>query len=182
MFTASVFHLTQTNVSKTDPATDLQWQIGEVTNKGLELEAVASLASGWDVQAGFTWLDSEVTKSTELDLHHRPTMVPEVTAALWTRYTFQAGFAEGLGLGAGVRYVGSTYGNDTNTLKVPSYTLYDAAVSYDLGRASPALTGVELAVNASNLFDETYVSGCEVDRQCYWGQGRTVLGTLKYKW
>ncbi|KYO56001.1 TonB-dependent siderophore receptor [Tistrella mobilis] len=182
MFTASVFQITQTNVPKSLGTGQGYRQIGEVTNKGLELEATASLASGWDVQAGFTWLDSEVTKSTEEDLHHRPTMVPEVTAALWTRYTFQAGFAEGLGLGAGVRYVGSTYGNDTNTLKVPSYTLYDAAVSYDLGRASPALTGVELAVNASNLFDETYVSGCEVDRQCYWGQGRTVLGTLKYKW
>ncbi|MEN2975620.1 TonB-dependent siderophore receptor [Tistrella bauzanensis] len=182
MVTAAVFHLTQTNVPKTDTATNVQRQIGEVTNQGIELEAVASLGSGWDVQASFTWLDSEVTESTEKDLHNRPTMVPEVTAALWGRYTFQAGFAEGLGLGAGVRYVGSTYGDEKNTIEVPSYTLYDAAVTYDLGRAAPSFAGVELAVNASNLFDETYVSGCEVGRQCYWGQGRSVLGTVKYKW
>ncbi|WP_229708101.1 TonB-dependent siderophore receptor [Tistrella bauzanensis] len=182
MVTAALFHLTQTNVPKSLGKGLGQRQIGEVTNKGIELEAVASLGSGWDVQASFTWLDSEVTESTEDDLHNRPTMVPEVTAALWGRYTVQAGFAEGLGLGAGVRYVGSTYGDDKNTIEVPSYTLYDAAVSYDLGRAAPSFAGVELAVNASNLFDETYVSGCEIGRQCYWGQGRSVLGTVKYKW
>jgi iron complex outermembrane receptor protein len=36
-------------------------------------------------------------------------------------------------------------------------------------------------VNATNLFDKTYVSLCQ-DFGCYYGLRRSVIATLRYKW
>src|SRR3546814_12012939 len=59
-------------------------------------------------------------------------------------YTIQSGFAQGLGFGAGVRYVGESYGNDQNTFKNDDRFFLDGAVHYDLGALSPSLTGAQI--------------------------------------
>lgn len=180
---ASVYQLTQTNV----PTTDLthptfQIQTGEVRARGIEVEARATVFENLDLVAAYTYTDAEVTKSTGVDLHKRPTVVPRHTAALWAHYTFRTGMLSGLGLGAGVRYVGSGTGDPGNTFSTPDYTLVDAAISYDLAAASPALKGWKVQVNAQNLFDKEYVSGCYAATQCSFGLRRTVLATLSYRW
>jgi hypothetical protein len=35
---------------------------------------------------------------------------------------------------------------------------------------------------AKNLFDKEYVSGCNDAGRCYWGDSRTLLGTVSYNW
>ena len=37
-------------------------------------------------------------------------------------------------------------------------------------------------MNANNLLDETYVSGCNGYTSCYYGLPRTVYATLRYRW
>ncbi|WP_245269971.1 TonB-dependent receptor domain-containing protein [Nitrobacter hamburgensis] len=44
-------------------------------------------------------------------------------------------------LGAGVRYVGKSYGDAGNTFVIPSYTLFDATMSYDLAYLRPDMKG-----------------------------------------
>jgi iron complex outermembrane receptor protein len=99
-------------------------------------------------------------------------------------YTFQSGPLAGFGFGGGVRYVGSSYGDNINSaaMIVPAYTLGDLAVHYDLAGASPQLKGWKLAVNMTNITDKTYVSGCASSAQCFYGNGRTTLGTVRYQW
>ncbi|MCH7860362.1 MAG: TonB-dependent receptor [Proteobacteria bacterium] len=63
-----------------------------------------------------------------------------------------------------------------------SFTLVDAMFGYDLGQATPALRGFSLALYASNLFDKTYVSACPFSNSCYFGAGRTVVGSLRFQW
>ena len=41
-----------------------------------------------------------------------------------------------------MRYVGYTWADAENTLKVPSYTLFDASIGYDLGKVG--LKGVDV--------------------------------------
>ncbi len=65
------------------------------------------------------------------------------TASVWIDYTFQTGPLDGLMLGAGVRYIGESYGTFDNEWTwgvnqfsglpsiVPDYTLVDAAIRYD---------------------------------------------------
>lgn len=175
-FTASVFHLTQTNVSTRDPLyPSSSVQTGEVRVRGVELEAVASLADGLNVMGAYTYLDGEITKDTA-NRGNRPALVPEHMASLWADYRMGEGsLVPGLGFGAGVRYRSSLYGDNTNVYRSPSVTLVDASISYEIGN-------YRFSVNASNLFDKRYVSSCEGANYCYYGTGRTVIGNLAYRW
>jgi iron complex outermembrane receptor protein len=181
--TAAVFDLTQSNVSVSDPAhSGSRLQIGEVSARGFELEAKANLFEGFNLIASYTRLDAEVTKTTTAaDLHKTPQYTPKHTASTWADYTIQHGDFAGLGFGGGVRYVGLTYGDTANAIRVPNYTLFDAAVYYDFGMLSPDLKGISFAINAANLFDKEYVSEC-TNSNCLYGTGRTVMGTLRYRW
>lgn len=182
-FQAAVYQLTQTNVLTTDTAhPTFQIQTGEVRSRGVELEARATLFDSFDLVASYAYTDAEVTKSNGVDLGKRPMVVPRNMAALWAHYTFRTGLFAGLGLGAGVRYVGSGAGDAGNTFFTPDYTLVDAAVSYDLAVANAALKGWKVQVNAQNLFDKEYISGCYSSVQCSFGLRRTVLATLSYRW
>lgn len=179
----SVYQLTQSNVLTTDTAhVGFSVQTGEVRARGVELEARARLFEDLDLVAAYTYTDAEVTKSSGVDLGKRPPVVPRNMAALWAHYTFRTGLFAGLGLGAGVRYVGGGAGDPGNTFWTDAYTLVDAAISYEFGLANPALKGWKLQVNAQNLFDKEYVSGCYAAVQCSFGLRRTVLATLSYKW
>ncbi|WDY59942.1 TonB-dependent receptor domain-containing protein [Pseudomonas sp. PSKL.D1] len=100
----------------------------------------------------------------------------------WGDYTFQGGPLEGLRLGAGARYVGSTFGDSANSFKVDSYTVVDTLVAYPLGKLDHSLDGLEVSLNATNLFDEEYVAGCFSTVGCQYGQQRTVYGTVTYEW
>ena len=81
-----------------------------------------------------------------------------------------------------MRYVGSSYGDTANSFTVPAFALFDMAVHYDLGKIKPSLAGLKLQVNASNIFDKTYVASCASSTTCYYGLRRTVYATLTYDW
>jgi hypothetical protein len=59
-------------------------------------------------------------------------------------------------------------------LDVPSVTLFDAALHYDFSALGPQYKGYSLQVNATNLFDETYVTLCS-DNGCFYGLRRQVI-------
>ncbi len=66
---------------------------------------------------------------------------------------------------------------------MPSYTLVDAALHYDLVNLDSRLKGMRLSVNATYLFDKIYVSQCTVqllDNACVYGLRRQVLASLRY--
>lgn len=175
--TASAFDLTQTNVTTRDPVVPAaQVQTGEINVRGLELEAVASLAEGFSLIASYTYMDAEITSDNGGSQGNRPALVPEHMANLWGQYRFQEGSRlAGFGLGGGVRYMGNFYGDNANTFRTPSVTLLDASVSYEWDR-------YKLSVNASNLADKEYVSSCTGANYCYYGPGRTVIANLAYRW
>lgn len=203
LVTLSLFDIALQNVQTPDPThsgggypcgTTCQTQTGEVRTRGLEIEGRANVSRNLDLIAGYTYLDTEVTKTnTAAELGKRPTAIPEHMAAMWAYYTFHEGSLRGFGLGGGVRYVGATYGNTINTWKVDDVTLVDAALSYDFGVLSHSMKGFQLQLNATNLFDREYLASCgafgggfagnaATNSACYYGAGRNVLATLRYKW
>jgi iron complex outermembrane receptor protein len=76
-------------------------------------------------------------ESNDVDLGKRPLGIPTQMASAWGDYTFHDGPLAGFGFAAGVRYVGSTYGDAANTILIPDNFLVDAAIHYDLGALSP---------------------------------------------
>lgn len=184
LLTASVFQITQENVLVTDTANPgFQTQAGEVEVRGFEIEGKVSLTGNLDVIASYSYLDSEITRnSNPLFVGSDLPVTPNHQAAAFASYTFDGGALGGLTLGAGLRYFGEHWGNLANDLRMPSYTLVDAVANYDLGYLDARFEGAEIAVNASNLFDKDYVSTCNDLNTCYYGNGRQVFGTLRYKW
>lgn len=181
--TAAAFTLTQNNALTVDSAhPQFQTQTGQVRPRGFELEAHAELAEGLKVLAQYTYTDATVTKSNGTDFGKRVIVVPRNQASVWTDYTVPRGPLRTLNLGVGVRYFGATFGNSTNTVGIPSNTLVDLALGYELGQLSPKLEGVHVALNVNNLFDRRYVSTCTSLSACYYGTSRVALATLRYDW
>ncbi|MCY1414750.1 Ferrichrome outer membrane transporter/phage receptor [compost metagenome] len=180
LYTIAWFDLTKQNA--TENVNGFSRQEGEVRSKGVELEAKTEITQGFNLIGSYTWNDVEVTQSETGNKGNTPFRVPEHMASLWGDYIVQGGALEGLRLGAGARYVGSTFGDSANSFKVDSYTVVDALVAYELGKVAASLDGVEVSLNATNLFDEDYVAGCFSTVGCQYGQQRTVYGTVSYNW
>jgi iron complex outermembrane receptor protein len=183
LLTAAVYDLTQKNVSVTTTvgATPITSQTGEVKVKGLELEAVSDVTENLKIIAAYTLAKSEVQKGDNKG--NRLQLMPNQQASLWADYTWHTGVLDGFGIGAGARYTGNTYGDQANTWlgKADAYTVFDAAVHYDLGRLDNSLKGASLALNATNLLDKDYISTCD-SFYCYYGDQRSVVASATYKW
>ncbi len=178
------YQITQQNVLTTDPLyTTFSQAIGEIRSRGIEVEGRASLNDNLDLIGTYAYTNAEITRSNTAGVSGNAVpQVPEHSAAAWANYRFRDTILKGLSLGGGIRYVGSTPGDEANTFRVPSVTLYDAAIRYDLGAAREDLAGVELYVNGTNLFDKEYVASCSSTTSCFFGNRRVVLGGVSVKW
>lgn len=180
LITAAVYELSQTNVKTADTQHLGFWtQSGEVRSRGFELEGKTYLADQLYLQASYSYLDNTLTKDANYK-NKRLTQTPRHSAATWLDYQFQ-GALTGLKVGAGVRYLGATYGDPQNTFKVPSATLTDAMLGFDLARFGKEFEGVELALNVNNLTNKRYVASCSSANYCFIGQDRTVLASLTWR-
>lgn len=176
LYTAAVFDLRQQNVLTSDPVNpQYSVQKGEVRSRGIELEAHTEVTDDLSLIASYAHLDQKVTKSNDGDQGEHPTGVPDETASVWSEYTFHQGALKGFGVGGGVRYIGNSYGSADNDLKLPSHTLFDTALHYQLQKW-------RLALNANNVFNKEYVAYCSNEFFCYWGATRTVLASATYQW
>ncbi|WP_232108679.1 TonB-dependent siderophore receptor [Pseudomonas juntendi] len=186
LFTASVFRIEQENLASKQPNEDFYRAVGQVRSQGLELEAHVQLSDSLKLLGGYTFTDIEYSKSMpslvsgNLDNKgNSPTQAPKQMLSLWADYNFHQGALDGLRLGGGVRYVGYSWVDAENSMKVPSYTLFDASVGYDLGKVG--LTGVDVRLNANNLTNESYITSCASLNYCYMGEERNVSATVSYQ-
>ncbi len=176
-FGVALFDLKRQNVLTTNPDNALQSiQTGEVTSRGLELEAVANLMPGFKVTGSFTTYNIFVSKNLDSSLIGTvPTNTPRQLTSAWGDYTFQNGALAGFGFGGGVRYVGASFADTANTLSVPAYVLGDAAIHYQWDNW-------RLALNVTNITDEIYVGTCQTTTACFYGDRRRAVASLGYKW
>ncbi|KAA0978415.1 TonB-dependent siderophore receptor [Pseudomonas sp. ANT_H12B] len=180
LLTAAVYDLRQQNVKVTEGS--FTRSVGELQVRGLELEATTEVTDNLKLVGSYTYTDTEIRKGLPTEVGNRMALIPRNQATLWGDYTWHAGLLDGFGVGAGVRYVGDTYGNTANTevAHVGSYTVYDAAMHYDLGRMNSSMKGVTVAVEAKNLFNKDYLSNCD-GYWCYYGDERNVVASVNYK-
>ncbi|MBT2338568.1 MULTISPECIES: TonB-dependent siderophore receptor [Pseudomonas] len=181
-FTASVYDLRKKDDTYFDATTSTYRQVGESRAKGVELELNSNLTPALNVTASYTYTDARVTEDapTSLVKGHQMTGVPRNQASFWAKYRFLESNLKGLYVAGGVRYFDSAYAYTAPTLygklDAGDVTLVDAAVGYQID------THWSVDLNAKNLFDKEYVSGCNDAGRCYWGEDRTLLGTVSYNW
>ncbi|TIV71706.1 MAG: TonB-dependent siderophore receptor [Mesorhizobium sp.] len=172
MLTASLFDLTRENVVTSDGVL-FNRQIGKVNSRGVELEAVGQLTPDLKLTGAYTWYDLKVKKGNPAEIGKVTTGTPEQFGSLWLDYAVPSDRLEGVTLGGGVRYVGSSFADTANTQKVPDVVLVDAAIRYEKDNFKAAL-------NVSNLFDKAYVASCNIT--CFYGESREISLTMGYKW
>lgn len=177
LITAAVFDIVRNNVISSNVGIYSGRQDDKLRSRGFEIEAQATPLEGLNLRGAFTAHNLKILEGSNQG--KRPVSAPEIYASAWGDYTLQAGPLEGLGFGAGVRYVGNSPANDTNTRFVPSYTLADASVFY-------GIQGWRIALDANNLFDKRYTAACTGSstnaEYCYFGEGRRVMLNASYKW
>lgn len=184
LFTVAVYDTTKQNVTATDPDnSSYSVQTGEIRTRGIELGGNVNLNENLRVTSSYSYIDAKVTETnTASQLGKSPYAIPRNQASTWVDYTFSSGIADGVGLGGGVRYIGASPGDSANTFWVPSVALFDAAIRYDFGKKFSNLKGLQLSVNARNIFDKEYIATCYSTSICTYGAGRTVYATMTYKW
>jgi iron complex outermembrane receptor protein len=192
LLSAAWFQIDQTNILTAIPGTDFSRQTGEVRSSGVEVEGFAPLGHGFTVRGAFSRQGVRVTKDGDpTRIGARLETVGRGGTSVNLDWTAPSGVFTGLTLGGAVRHVDEVYAGiytpsfgeaTAGPRNSPGYTVYDALVRYDLGAAAPRLRGLSLAVNATNLFDKSYLTSCFANYQwCWYGNRRTVQATLGWK-
>ena len=171
--TLAFYQIERENAATTDPDNpDFSIATGEVRSRGIELDVVGEILPGWKAIAAYAYTDAEITEDNDFPVGNKLVNVPENSASLWTTYQILQGSLQGLGLGAGVFFVGDRQGDLDNTFTLPSYVRTDAALFYrqDSWQAN---------LNFQNLFDVDYIRASETFREGLRpGDPFTVIGSV----
>lgn len=177
-YSLSVFRINQKNVATKVQPNDPYRSIGEIESEGVELEAVSHLTDNLRLQAAYTYTDIRYKKSSVAEQGKRAVYAPRNQASAWANYDVKSGPLDGLTIGSGVRYVNGVTSDRANTHTLPSYTLVDMAIGYDLSKVG--LKGLSAQLNVNNLTDKRYVASCNSLEFCYFGAERSVVGSVSY--
>ena len=181
--TAAIFRTEKQN-------TRIQLDAGTYTNggeskvDGIELTATGKITDKWDITAGYSYLDTEMTNPgpscTRAGVCTYPNPakgkqlpnVPENSATLWTTYKV----LPELTLGAGAIAMDKVYGDAANTKWVPGYVRYDAMARYNVNK------NVDLQLNVNNLADTRYFTKAYSSHYATEAEGRSAVLSLNFKY
>lgn len=182
LVTVTAFHIKERNRVLYLP-NNVTTQSGELTTKGIEVEASHRLPGDFELQVnyGYNKLKSEVNSSLNY--------MPRHTASVWSTKTFGMIDTAQLRLGAGVVYSGKSkstgaidpYGLDPTipagtlyTIVTPSRTTVDALAEVNWNNW-------RFAINATNLLNNHYYASCLARGDCFMGAPRNVMGTVGFR-
>ena len=170
---AAVYRLDRQNTRAIDPATNQTALTGAQRSKGLEISLAGSITDRWEVLAGYTLQDAEITRTTTSAIAGTEIpLVPRHAFAIWNAYTF----TENWRASVGVIHQTDQFASISNAVTLPAFTRVDAAIYFTLS------DHFEAQLNVENLFDETYFGTAHNDNNITPGSPRafrvSVTGRL----
>ncbi|WP_262927206.1 TonB-dependent receptor [Phytohalomonas tamaricis] len=159
---ATAFYLTFKDRQLSSRDTDGEYvmiNVGEVVNKGLELEWSGLLPHNFNYYASYTYTESEqqdniTTRGVEL-----PTEGKQVANVPKNMFNLSVGYDDGRYYGNIVgKYVGSYYGDLTNDEKISGRTVFDLNTGVRLPVDNTMLKSAAIRFSINNLFDKEYLS------------------------
>lgn len=147
---------------------------GQNRVRGLELGAAGAITPKWSVWAGYSYLDPKVLSyrsGKQVYDGNQIKFIAKHNASLWTTYKVHPQWT----VGGGVTYVGSRFVDDANVLRLPSHTVYDAMVSYDVTKH------FNLRLNANNLSNTRMYDASHVGIFANVGPGRSYMFNASYR-
>ncbi|HSI73476.1 MAG TPA: TonB-dependent siderophore receptor, partial [Fimbriimonas sp.] len=175
----AVYDISQNNRVVSDSTNpNYSVQIGPVAIKGLELELTGKVTQNLKVVGGYSYTQAEYTDGFAADDSaldgNQIESIPKHLASLWGVWEFDQPYLKGWSVGGGARYIGESW-DETNTLRVPDVTLFDAMIAYEEEHWRWQITG-------TNLEDKEYASTCLARGDCFLGTARSVITGLTYKY
>lgn len=155
--TASYYNIKVKDKVMPDPANaQNSIQGGEVESKGFEVSVVGSPVNGLNIIAGFSHNDSEVTVGDPTYVGYRPEEAgPKNLFNFWANYKIQEGALRNVGIGFGANSASEHYTLNRasiGTFAIPSYAVFNAALSYNEDKYSVIL-------KLDNIANKKYFSG-----------------------
>ena len=174
-WTLAAYHIVKEKLLSRATPTAPTEQIGQQSSDGLEATLELALGQGWQVSANAAFVRAEYDDFTEAGgdrSGNRPTNVPRRTANLW----LSKALSKQVQAGIGARYVDARYADTANNVTLPSYTVVDATIGWQVQ------ADVHLGLELNNLFDRQYATtGSSDGQQWYLGAPRSFFVTADYR-
>lgn len=167
-FTLAAYRLVKKNLFTQQVTNGPIEQVGQRSSQGIEATIDLALPAGFGFSANGTVLDANFDEFGGNE-GNTPAGIPEESANAELRWSDGAGISAR----ANLRYVGSRWGDNTNTVKIPSYTVVDLATSYAFN------DNLALDLRLMNVFGEDYAWSTYGASQWILGRPRSVDVTLR---
>ncbi|MCX2478233.1 TonB-dependent receptor [Pedobacter sp. MC2016-15] len=177
--TTSIYHIKKTDIIIGRGAGVFE-QAGKAVSKGVEEDLTYTPNAHLSVTAGYSYTDArfkDYVQSPTVNLAgKRLFYAPDHQANLWATYRFARNIEDnGFRISAGGNFLGSSFADNDNAVKLPAYTIINAAVHYQFKH-------VDIGLNVNNVFNkrEYFVSAIN-DNQLYPGKPANYLASVRYK-
>ncbi|WP_447783642.1 TonB-dependent receptor [Stenotrophomonas bentonitica] len=150
---------------------------GGVESTGLEAALGYGWDNGWRINGAYTYNRSKylgsgnVARDTELGIVDGAQVIGQPKHVLVVSADWQG---DSWNVGLSGRYLGERYLDAANDNRLPSATVFNANIGFDLQGLSPKLKGVGANLVVSNLTDRRYLAGVDGSDSAFIGAPRTV--------
>jgi catecholate siderophore receptor len=167
LFTAAVYELKRTNVPIADPSNPLNFfPSGSHLIRGFETALTGYVTPEWQSVLGYAYTDAKITSATSATIvpGNRVQLVPYNQFSWWNKYQFTPTWAAALG----VIYFGDSFASSDDSVRLPAFVRFDAAVYAKIDE----MWRVQL--NVENIFNKGYWATADGNNNLTPGQPRTV--------
>jgi catecholate siderophore receptor len=167
LFTAALYELIRTNVPIADPSGNgLFFPSGSHKIRGFETALTGYITPAWQSILGYAYTDAKITSdtSTTIVAGNRVQLVPYNQFAWWNKYQIDPYWA----VAVGVIYFSDSFASSDDTVRLPGFVRFDAAVYKKINETWRAQLNIE------NIFNKGYWATADGNNNISPGQPLTV--------
>jgi catecholate siderophore receptor len=167
LFTAAAYELIRTNVPIADPSGNgLFFPSGSHKVRGLETALTGYITPDWQSVFGYAYTDAKITSDTSPTIvaGNRVQLVPYNQFSWWNKYQVDPVWA----VAVGVIYFSDSFASSDDTVRLPGFVRFDAAVYRKINETWRAQLNIE------NIFNKGYWATADGNNNISPGQPLTV--------
>lgn len=167
LFSTAVYNLNRTNQPIADGNNPgFFFPSGSTLTRGFEASLVGYVNNEWQSSLAYGYTDAKITSATSTTIvaGNRVQLVPYNQFAWWNKYQITPMWAAALG----VIYFGDSLASSDDTVRLPGFVRFDAAVYATINKNWRAQLNIE------NIFNKGYWASADANNNISPGQGRTV--------
>ncbi|WJR75479.1 TonB-dependent siderophore receptor [Bradyrhizobium sp. NP1] len=174
LFSSALYNLNRSNQPIADGNNPgFFFASGRTVTRGFEASLVGYITPAWQSSLAYAYTDARITSATSATVvpGNRVQLVPYNQFAWWNKYQFTPIWSAALG----VIYFSDSFASSDDTVRLPGFVRFDAAVYAQIDQNWRAQLNVE------NIFNKGYWASADANNNLSPGQGRTVRLKATYR-